>query len=450
MKINVLKIKDFRGFRDFEITFPKSSNIVVFIGVNGAGKSAILDAMSIILDVLAGDICYRKYSERRTITNKFNQDDINLNAEKYVLDMGFSTKRHDKSSLSENHLVNTYTISLMSLAAPSLINKISLNGTYNDFTKELELTSPESLNLPILIYYQINRNIIDNGKQLTPKYTRKYKYSQCFAYENTFNNNINPFNDFSKWFREEEDLENQEQINLKDFTYRNQRLEIVRNAINNFLNKFEFAKFSDLKVERERIPSKRNNPNEESIVSSLIINKDEQKFKFSQLSSGEKMMLSLVVDIARRLAIANPSLENKLEGEGIVLIDEIDLHLHPQWQRKLLPALTHTFPNIQFIVTTHSPQVLSHLPRESVFLLEDNKISDREIYTEGRDSNSILLDAFHVPEVDKEYEVEIKEIYDLISNYDAENAQLKLEKLKEKRGEYDREIMRMQSYIDIL
>ena len=161
-------------------------------------------------------------------------------------------------------------------------------------------------------------------------------------------------------------------------------------------------------------------------------------------------MLSLVVDIARRLAIANPSLDNKLEGEGIVLIDEIDLHLHPQWQRKLLPALTHTFPNIQFIVTTHSPQVLSHLPKESVFLLEDNKISDQEIYTEGRDSNSILLDAFQVPEIDKEYEVEIKEIYNLISKYDVENALKKLENLKEKRGEYDREVMRMQSYIDIL
>lgn len=450
MKINVLKIKDFRGFRDCEITFPKSSNIVVFIGVNGAGKSAILDAMSIILDVLVGDICYRKYSERRTATNKFNQDNINLNAEKYVLDMEFSTKRYEKSSLSKNHLVNTYTISLISLTALSLINKISLNGTYNDFTNELELTSPELLNLPILIYYQSNRNIIDNVKQLTPKNTRKYKYSQCFAYENTFNNNINPFNDFSKWFREEEDLENQEQINLKDFTYRNQRLEIVRNAINNFLNKFEFAKFSDLRVERERIPSKRNNPNEESITSSLIILKDGQKFKFSQLSSGEKMMLSLVVDIARRLAIANPSLENKLEGEGIVLVDEIDLHLHPQWQRKLLPALTYTFPNIQFIVTTHSPQVLSHLSRESVFLLEDNKISDREIYTEGRDSNSILQDAFQLPKYEKEYENKLREIYRLIDNDDGENAQELLEKLKEKRGENDLEVMRMQSYIDLL
>ena len=83
-------------------------------------------------------------------------------------------------------------------------------------------------------------------------------------------------------------------------------------------------------------------------------------------------------------------------------------------------------------------------------LLEDNKISNREIYTEGRDSNSILQDAFHVPKYEKEYEKELNEIYHLIDKYDGKNAQELLEKLKEKRGENDLEIMRMQSYIDLL
>jgi hypothetical protein len=84
-----------------------------------------------------------------------------------------------------------------------------------------------------------------------------------------------------------------------------------------------------------------------------------------------------------------------------------------------------------------------------VFLLEDNKISDRDIYTEGRDSNSILQDAFHVPIVEEEYEREINEIYYLIDEHNLEKAQTKLEKLKEKRGEDDREVLRMQSYIDM-
>jgi predicted ATP-binding protein involved in virulence len=441
MKITQLKINDFRGFRELLVNFPKSSNIVVFIGINGAGKSAILDAIGILLNILIDDICSLKKS-KISPRNYFNSDDVNLNSQEYSLQLDFCFR----NALKTNNKVKSSIV----LCTISLVGERILSGIYDEFKHKILSSEPESLNIPVLVYYSTSRTILDNKKSTSKSTAIKYEYTQFFAYENAFNYNISSFSDFFKWFREEEDLENQEQIRLKDFNYRNKRLQIVRNAIDRFLNKFGFAIFTNLRVQRERTSSKRNNPNEEAITSSLIILKDGQKFKFSQLSSGEKMMLSLVVDIARRLAIANPSLENKLEGEGIVLIDEIDLHLHPQWQRKLLPALTHTFPNIQFIVTTHSPQVLSHLPRESVFLLEDNKISDREIYTEGRDSNSILLDAFHVPEVDKEYEVEIKEIYDLISNYDAENAQQKLEKLKEKRGEYDREIMRMQSYIDIL
>jgi predicted ATP-binding protein involved in virulence len=149
------------------------------------------------------------------------------------------------------------------------------------------------------------------------------------------------------------------------------------------------------------------------------------------------------------LTIANPEIYDKLSGEGIVLIDEIDLHLHPQWQRRFLPALVHTFPNLQFIVTTHSPQVLSHIARDSVFLLEDNKISERDIYTEGRDSNAILQDAFHLSIIEKEDQREIDDIYHLIDEHNVKKAQMKLDKLKEKRGQNDREVLRMQSYIDM-
>jgi len=446
MKINWLIIKDFRGFRNCEITFPKNSNVVVFIGINGAGKSAALDAISILLSILVKDMC----SEKRTSTlsyKELSQDDINLNAKRYDIKLEFSNKNDRlKDNSSDNQIVD-YTI--------SLLYRGLISGTYTDFIENIKssITKSESLNLPVFIHYSTNRNMVDNIKDSKYKYKKnsKYQYPQYFTYENAFGIYINSFNEFIQWFKQEEDLENQLQRDHQDFGYRNEQLEVIRTTINNFLNKFGFAKFSNLRIERARVDSEhRIISSQESIVSSLIIDKDSQKFKFSQLSSGEKMMLSLVVDIARRLAIANPSLENKLEGEGIVLIDEVDLHLHPQWQRKLLPALTHTFPNIQFIVTTHSPQVLSHVSKESVFLLEDNKISDREIYTEGRDSNSILQDVFHVPKYAEEYEKELDEIYHLIDSYDEKNALELLKKLKEKRGDNDLEVMRMQSYIDLL
>ena len=65
--------------------------------------------------------------------------------------------------------------------------------------------------------------------------------------------------------------------------------------------------------------------------------------------------------LARRMALANPGRENPLEGTGVVLIDELELHMHTSWQRKVLGVLKETFPNIQFIITTHSPQILGEL-----------------------------------------------------------------------------------------
>lgn len=435
MKIKRIKINNFRGFCEFVVDIPSESNVIAFIGKNGAGKTAVLDSVSLLLSILVKNI----RSKTNGLPSKFlNKDDINSHAERYQIQIDFCCTNDHYSS-------NPYTISL----TESLNDKRIIDGTYNDFVD----TTRSLLNIPILIHYQINRNVVEKTKKTNSpsKYTRGYADAPQFStYDNAFSGNINSFDDFVKWFREEEDLENQIQRDHRNFDHRNDRLEVVRHAINKFLNKFdESARFSDLRIERERNSSKSIRLGQESIVSSLVIDKDGQKFKFSQLSSGETTILSLVVDIARRLTIANPEIYDKLSGKGIVLIDEIDLHLHPQWQRRFLPALVHTFPNLQFIVTTHSPQVLSHIARDSVFLLEDNKISERDIYTEGRDSNAILQDAFHLSIIEKEDQREIDDIYHLIDEHNVKKAQMKLDKLKEKRGENDREVLRMQSYIDI-
>ena len=88
-----------------------------------------------------------------------------------------------------------------------------------------------------------------------------------------------------------------------------------------------------------------------------------------QLSDGEKCTLALFGDIARRLAIANPSLDDPLQGDGVVLIDELELHMHTSWQRKVISMLKKTFPNIQFIITTHSPQILGEVDHDLMFML---------------------------------------------------------------------------------
>lgn len=134
-----------------------------------------------------------------------------------------------------------------------------------------------------------------------------------------------------------------------------QELQIVTNAIEQFL-----PDYNNLRVKRTPRPH-------------MLIDKNEETFDLEQLSDGEKNLIALVGDIARRMSLGNPKTNNPLSGSGIILIDEIDLHLHPSWQRLVVPKLLEVFPNCQFFISTHSPQILSHVKPDSVFLLEQSE-----------------------------------------------------------------------------
>ena len=131
---------------------------------------------------------------------------------------------------------------------------------------------------------------------------------------------------------------------------------------------------------------------------------DKTCFVDEQLSDGYKIVLVLVLNLVSRILEANGALPDAtprslLASDGIVLIDEIDLHLHPSWQQRIIGDLTRTFPNIQFIVTTHSPQVISSVKGESVFLVNDGEMQPLGTgrQTCGLDANQLLTDVFGTP-----------------------------------------------------
>ena len=126
----------------------------------------------------------------------------------------------------------------------------------------------------------------------------------------------------------------------------------------------------------------------------MVVNKGSLTISVDLLSDGEKCTLVLNGDLARRIALANPNRDNPLDGEGIVLIDEIELHMHPSWPRRVLGALKRVFPNIQFIVTTHSPQLLGEVDDNfnvyNLFLNEKMKAEVKmHSRLDGYDSNMI-------------------------------------------------------------
>jgi len=171
---------------------------------------------------------------------------------------------------------------------------------------------------------------------------------------------------------------------------------------------------------------------------------------FAMLSEGVRNMVAMVADIAWRAAVLNPQhgTEAHLRSDGVVLIDELDLHLHPAWQRRVVGDLRRTFPLIQFIVTTHSPQIVASVSRAQVRLLENNRLVAEEPHVEGRDSNAILEDVFGVPARPKEVQAEIDALYRLIEDEDFATARKQLAVLQERLGPDDAAMIRARWILD--
>jgi predicted ATP-binding protein involved in virulence len=176
--------------------------------------------------------------------------------------------------------------------------------------------------------------------------------------------------------------------NPADRPYHASKIRHVQKAINECLS---IAGWSSLEYE----------PNRRELI---ITNSNKNFIPVAQLSDGVKAMLSLTADIAYRcvqlnshLIHPNPDFPSPIkETTGIVLIDEVDLHLHPKWQQTVLSDLCKAFPKIQFIVTTHSPQVISTVPNQQIRILDNGKVHSAEAGTQGAEASRILREVFGV------------------------------------------------------
>ena len=234
------------------------------------------------------------------------------------------------------------------------------------------------------------------------------------------------FRTFFEWFREREDLENENRRYLEqsvkpaDFQFPDPQLETVRKALIQFM-----PDFKSLTVRRNPLR--------------MEVEKRGEHITVNQLSDGEKSLMAMVGDMARRMAIANPLRDNPLEGEGAFLIDEIDLHLHPKWQRMIIPRLIEVFPNCQFLISTHSPHVITHVQPESLFLLSMlptglEAVRPSESY--GKTVERVLEDLMGL-ETTRPTEIEdaIRKIYDQIDGGDLDGARGLIGKLEKRIGE---------------
>ena len=162
----------------------------------------------------------------------------------------------------------------------------------------------------------------------------------------------------------------------------------------------------------------------------MSIDKGGESFDVAQLSQGEKSLMALIGDIARRLAVMNPDLENPLQGDGIVLIDEVDMHLHPKWQRTLITQLTHTFPKCQFVLTTHSPLVISDSKNVLTYLIGNDEVKPLPPLF-GLDANTVLLEIMDTDIRNSDISEMLSDLLDSIHDSNIEKAHTQLNKLEQ-------------------
>jgi predicted ATP-binding protein involved in virulence len=405
MKVKRLKMKSFRGIGDLTLEFDQTSPTVL-IGINGAGKSSILDCLAILLSRFTGSIQHSTSSGRL-----FKEEDI---------------KNRHKETHNEIIISFDFEEVMWSLTKVQKGRSKDTNSNLSGITKIAEnikknLYTSHNFNIPVIVYYSTNRAVLD----IPLKIRKKHSFEQINVYENSLTGVGSEFRIFFEWFKKQEDLENE--LRLEDNTgYRDPQLQAVRQAISSLI-----ISFSNLRVRRSPLR--------------MTITKDGEELIINQLSDGEKCLLAMVGDLARRLAIANPGLPDPLQGSGVVLIDEIELHLHPKWQREIIPALIRTFPNCQFIVTTHSPQVISQVKPEGIYILEKTEegvVAKRPESSFGRDSNRILEDLMGVPARPQEIKDRLHELFRLIDEGNLDGARQLSQEIADIIGQDEPELVK--------
>jgi predicted ATP-binding protein involved in virulence len=376
IKVKEVSIENFRGFENLKLAF--QADLTVLIGENGAGKTAVLDCIALLFTVFQEHILYTdlKNSEKLLDLSDIKQGKFKT-----------SNKVHLRLENAE-----TYCEINLDKNTSQLGNDFDFLDTpfINSITQKLH--NKNIANLPLFVYYPANNapvNSIDFKKA-----SDNFKTDIFSAYEGALDKKSFDFINFFNWYKWQENIERQ--------IGKNKVLDVVREAIYNILSD-DYKQFDKLSI------NWLNNPNGE-----MIICKGDTPLNINQLSSGEKTLLALVADLARRLAIANPHRENPLKGNGVVLIDEVDLHLHPRWQRAVVPQLQKTFPNCQLIVTTHSPLLLSNVSHKNVIILEDFQPVKITPHTFGRDNNSILYELMGVKQRPEKIQQQFDKVYELI------------------------------------
>ncbi|MCA0975913.1 AAA family ATPase [Halomonas denitrificans] len=345
MKLKHLTLENFRA--KAYLSMALGQRLTLLLGSNGSGKTTLLDAISIglgeVLTYLPG-VSGISFKKRGEILQQHNRQAPYTRITLEALH-GLTWDRMQRRDNSKN--------TAEEIPAGRGIKNLK---HYLDAQVITPWSAGEPFDLPVFAYYGVSRALLDLplSRKGFPKSHERFD-----ALTNALNADSR-FKSAFIWFYNKENEEHRLQKQHKSFDVTLPELDAVRRAITRM--------FPDL-----------SEPHIELNPLRFVVRQREEWLNIAQLSDGYQTLLGLVIDLSSRMAMANPHLDDSLTAEAVVMIDEVDLHLHPQWQQRVIGDLLTTFPNTQFIVTTHSPYIVealnNHLMRSK---FENGALNDTE------------------------------------------------------------------------
>ena len=410
------EIQNFKGIEKMNLEF--SSGVNLLIGNNGVGKTTVLEALALSIQTY--------FSRMNDIAKKSIKKD----------DVHFTSNLVGDASQHRVYSNPTVIKSKINFGGVEYSSEISredeTNATRTKYTgKEFAAAGRDLLNsqeaiLPVICYFSTSR-VVDTQKVSTTAVGKNKLNDRRGGYIDCLNATLDR-KALTDWAFKMAMAEYKKGTAVAEY-------EAFKKAVGIFMQKM-----NDL----EEIPLVEYTRDFEDITYA----EDGKTMLVNYLSAGYQSLLWMLMEISFRIALLNPEMSDYSQAEGIVLIDEIDMHLHPRWQWKILEALHSSFPKVQFIAATHSPIIISSFKDAKLLSIGENGVEELSgAYAYSIDDVvEYKQGSFGIPQELRQLKQEFEDAFCL---RDRENSQKAVDKMKELFGTSNTEVKRAEAKLQM-
>lgn len=430
MYIKSIELHNFRCFEDLKVDFHPQCNVLV--GRNGAGKSSVLDGLSIALGSYLNAI-------DGAVGNSIHQDDVHYRM--YLNGSGVNREQQFPSVITaeaydSGNDKNTdlwWERRLNSSKGRTTVKTAKEISNYAKSMQERVRKGDAKVILPVIAYYGTGR--LWAKKQERQKFRDKSPESRLKGYQDCLLPTANE-RMMLDWFTKMTMLRLQEEREIPE-------LFVVEGAMADC--------YREVFPEAKRVSIRYSVKYGELEIQTISENDEVEYLPLHLLSDGIRTILNLVADIAYRMAVLNPGLLKEVlqKTSGVVLIDEIDMHLHPAWQKHILKDLCRVFPKVQFIVTTHAPSVLVNVPNDQIRVIDKHDVYTPMRKTYGRNIQAVMEELMGAKVRPEDILENIAGIDDAIDAGKLDEAENLLNKLRIRLGDDDQDVISAQIALNL-